>query len=134
MPQPNLVPVRPRVSRSTQRSGVSGDTSTVFFFPLISSVIGMRHRTAASGKLTAGAAVDAVAVAVGAVDLAAVAEGALADDAVAEAVAADVRAVGRVLAAARARILDDAGGARGRLARLLEIAGAGRAATGGGEN
>ncbi len=30
MPQPYLVPCRLRVSRSTQRSGVSGSTSTVF--------------------------------------------------------------------------------------------------------
>src|SRR6266702_5182859 len=34
MPQPNLVPVSPSVSRSTQRSGVSGVTLTVSRLPL----------------------------------------------------------------------------------------------------
>src|SRR3989441_2191412 len=34
MPQPNLVPVSPSVSRSTQRSGVSGATVTVWRLPL----------------------------------------------------------------------------------------------------
>src|SRR6476660_7137737 len=33
-PQPNFVPVLSRVSRSTQRSGISGLTSTVWDFPL----------------------------------------------------------------------------------------------------
>src|SRR5438067_183131 len=40
MPQPNLVPVRPSVSRSTQRSGVSGATSTVSRLPLTVKEIG----------------------------------------------------------------------------------------------
>src|SRR5262249_45908126 len=34
MPQPNLVPVSPMISRSTQRRGISGGTSTVYDFPL----------------------------------------------------------------------------------------------------
>jgi hypothetical protein len=33
MPQPNFVPVRPRVSRNTQSSGICGATSTVCCFP-----------------------------------------------------------------------------------------------------
>src|SRR5437762_402607 len=33
MPQPNLVPVIPSVSRSTQRSGICGGTSTDWDFP-----------------------------------------------------------------------------------------------------
>src|SRR5437762_5570342 len=40
MPQPNLVPVSPSVSRSTQRSGVSGVTSTVSRLPLTVKEIG----------------------------------------------------------------------------------------------
>src|SRR3989440_6991309 len=40
MPQPNLVPVSPSVSRSTQRSGVSGVTSTVSRLPLTVREIG----------------------------------------------------------------------------------------------
>src|SRR5205085_11885145 len=40
MPQPNLVPVRPSVSRSTQRSGVSGATSTDSRLPLTVKEIG----------------------------------------------------------------------------------------------
>src|SRR5215813_8149550 len=36
-PHPNLVPVSWRCSRITHRSGVSGSTSTVWGFPLISS-------------------------------------------------------------------------------------------------
>src|SRR5437667_6435633 len=39
MPQPNLVPVSPRVSRSTHRSGVSGVTLTVSRLPLTVKVI-----------------------------------------------------------------------------------------------
>src|ERR1700738_3876127 len=39
MPQPNLVPVRPRVSRRTQSSGVSPSTSTVWSWPLTLSLI-----------------------------------------------------------------------------------------------
>src|SRR5215831_2127607 len=35
MPQPNFVPVRPRLSRSTHNSGVSGKTSTPWLPPLI---------------------------------------------------------------------------------------------------
>src|SRR5512142_2050325 len=38
MPQPYLVPVRPRVSRNTQRRGVSGLTSTDSRLPLTVSV------------------------------------------------------------------------------------------------
>src|SRR5882757_3198697 len=34
IPQPNLVPVRPTVSRITQRSGVLGSTSTDWGLPL----------------------------------------------------------------------------------------------------
>src|SRR5260370_1347923 len=34
IPQPNLVPVSPSVSRTTQRSGVSGPTSTASSLPL----------------------------------------------------------------------------------------------------
>src|SRR5258705_13289768 len=43
-PQPNFVPVMPSVSRSTQRSGVSGSTSTLTFLPLILSanIAGLR--------------------------------------------------------------------------------------------
>src|SRR6185436_3147121 len=37
-PQPNLVPVRPKVSRSTHSSGMSGLTSTSRFVPLTSKV------------------------------------------------------------------------------------------------
>src|SRR5256884_4576718 len=40
MPQPNLVPVRPSVSRSTQRSGVSGVTLTVSRLPFTVKEIG----------------------------------------------------------------------------------------------
>src|SRR3979411_1027211 len=36
-PQPNLVPVRPSVSRNTQSSGVSGSASTSTVLPLIFS-------------------------------------------------------------------------------------------------
>src|SRR5690606_32933277 len=39
-PQPYFVPLRSRVSRSTQRRGVSGATSTVTVSPLTSNVIG----------------------------------------------------------------------------------------------
>src|SRR5438046_7235610 len=40
MPQPNLVPVRPRESRSTHSSGVSGASVTVRDLPLTTKVIG----------------------------------------------------------------------------------------------
>src|SRR5882724_2937565 len=40
MPQPNLVPVSPSVSRSTHRSGVSGVTLTVSRLPLTVKLIG----------------------------------------------------------------------------------------------
>src|SRR5664279_1833542 len=40
-PQPNLVPLRSRTSRSTQSSGMSGGTSTVTDFPFTLSVSGM---------------------------------------------------------------------------------------------
>src|SRR5258708_4243319 len=39
MPQPNLVPVRPMVSRSTHRSGVDSSTSTLWDWPLMDSEI-----------------------------------------------------------------------------------------------
>src|SRR5436190_8138199 len=39
MPQPNLVPVIPRLSRSTHRIGVSGSASTFIALPLTVSVI-----------------------------------------------------------------------------------------------
>ena len=41
MPQPNFVPVRPSVSRSTQSRGVSSSTSAVRDSPLTSRVICM---------------------------------------------------------------------------------------------
>src|SRR6266567_3118988 len=63
MPQPNLVPVSPSVSRSTQRSGVSGATSTVSRlpltvkeiggmtgFPLLRGLVNNVHRRPARGK------------------------------------------------------------------------------------
>src|SRR5256884_4146087 len=63
MPQPNLVPVSPSVSRSTQRSGVSGATSTVSRlpltvkeiggmtgFPLLRGLVNNVHRRPAGGK------------------------------------------------------------------------------------
>src|SRR6185312_16214513 len=40
-PQPNLVPVSFRCSRTTQSSGVSGSTSTLAAFPLIVNPTGM---------------------------------------------------------------------------------------------
>ena len=39
MPQPNFVPVMPRLSRSAQRIGVSESTSTFIALPLTFSVI-----------------------------------------------------------------------------------------------
>src|SRR4030042_5835494 len=39
MPHPYFVPVSPSASRMTQRSGVSGRTSTSYFFPLTSKEI-----------------------------------------------------------------------------------------------
>jgi hypothetical protein len=42
MPQPYLVPVRARVSRSTQRSGVSSGTSTDWDRPLSVKVMAMQ--------------------------------------------------------------------------------------------
>src|SRR4051812_12793118 len=41
MPQPNLVPVMPSTSRSTQSSGVSSSTSTLWVLPLILMVKAM---------------------------------------------------------------------------------------------
>src|ERR1700734_3495625 len=41
MPQPNFVPVMLRVSRSTQRRGMSGLTSTVWDFPFRVKVMAM---------------------------------------------------------------------------------------------
>src|SRR3989441_5976761 len=44
MPHPNFVPVRPRLSRSTHRSGVSGATSTDWRLPLtVKTIGGMTH-------------------------------------------------------------------------------------------
>src|SRR6266404_6211652 len=43
-PQPNLVPVMPSTSRSTQRSGVSPSTSTLCCLPLILMVKAMAFR------------------------------------------------------------------------------------------
>src|SRR3989442_10720985 len=44
MPHPNFVPVRPRLSRSTHRSGVSGVTSTDWRLPLtVKTIGGMTH-------------------------------------------------------------------------------------------
>src|SRR5688572_29306341 len=39
MPQPNLVPVSSSTSRSTQRSGMSGETSIVLSSPLMVTII-----------------------------------------------------------------------------------------------
>ena len=39
MPQPNLVPVRPRWSRTTQSKGVSSGASTFIDLPLICNVV-----------------------------------------------------------------------------------------------
>jgi hypothetical protein len=53
MPQPNFVPVKPRISRSTQSSGMSAGASKDFCSPLIVSVvaIGSSHLNAAgSGR------------------------------------------------------------------------------------
>src|SRR5438034_1304932 len=51
MPQPNLVPVSPSVSRSTQRSGVPGVTLTVSRLPLTVKLIGgMRGVLAEDGN------------------------------------------------------------------------------------
>src|SRR5689334_2098050 len=41
MPQPNLLPVSPRVSRSTHRSGISGSTSTLATRPFTIKEIAM---------------------------------------------------------------------------------------------
>ena len=41
MPQPNLVPVRPSVSRIAQRSGMSGSTSSACSLPLTVSAMAM---------------------------------------------------------------------------------------------
>ena len=53
MPQPNFVPVRPTTSRSTQRSGISGGTSTVWSLPLMLRVImlGLVLRVACSYRM-----------------------------------------------------------------------------------
>src|SRR3989441_4770332 len=55
MPQPNFVPVRPRVSRSTQSSGVSGLSVTERDLPLTVNVIGdiggAPRGSACAGKL-----------------------------------------------------------------------------------
>src|SRR5256886_9137086 len=45
MPHPNFVPVRPRLSRSTHRSGVSGATSTDWRLPLAVKTIGGMTRS-----------------------------------------------------------------------------------------
>ena len=50
MPQPNLVPVRPSVSRITQRSGVSGATSTDCSVPLsVNEIIESLHEARRAG-------------------------------------------------------------------------------------
>src|SRR5438876_10163468 len=53
MPQPNLVPVRPRLSRSTQGRGVSGVTFTVSRLPLTVKLMGgMKGRPRRKMKTT----------------------------------------------------------------------------------
>src|SRR3954463_7155839 len=42
-PQPNFVPVRPRTSRNTQRTGVSPSTSTECIVPFTAIANGMFH-------------------------------------------------------------------------------------------
>src|SRR5437016_8371038 len=59
MPQPNLVPVSPSVSRSTQRSGVSGVTLTVSRLPLTVKLIGgMRGVLAGDGTTCTSGGAD----------------------------------------------------------------------------
>jgi hypothetical protein len=50
MPQPNLVPVIFRVSRRTQRSGISGLTSTDWDLPFRVKLIAMRTSGALRGR------------------------------------------------------------------------------------
>src|SRR2546429_1069223 len=55
MPQPNLVPVRPITSRSTQSTGMSGGTSTVCCVPFTFRVItAVRPAGPCSSRLPAG--------------------------------------------------------------------------------
>src|SRR5207244_7717755 len=56
MPHPNFVPVRPRLSRSTHRSGVSGATSTDWRLPLtVRTIGGMTHSGRGCQKTGVGA-------------------------------------------------------------------------------
>jgi len=57
MPQPNLVPVSPSVSRRTQSNGVSGSTSTSCVCPLIvrRDIILLLNRLAAPSRESSGA-------------------------------------------------------------------------------
>src|SRR6478672_6588349 len=54
IPHPNLVPVRPRVSRRTQSSGVEGSASTLRAWPLISRVIMLSSLRTYGGWLVGG--------------------------------------------------------------------------------
>src|SRR5678816_1749369 len=58
IPQPNLVPVRPRVSRSTQSSGVVGSASTLRASPLMSRVIMLSSLRTVTGALLDGGSSD----------------------------------------------------------------------------
>src|SRR5215831_12206873 len=51
MPQPNLVPVRSRVSRNTQSRGICGSTFTVVNLPLRVNVVAMMSSPAAKGNI-----------------------------------------------------------------------------------
>src|SRR5580765_1510284 len=53
-PQPNLVPVRPITSRSTQSRGMSAGTSTCCFLPLIVSSTGSPLSHGFIAAITAG--------------------------------------------------------------------------------
>src|ERR1019366_1846148 len=62
IPQPNLVPLRSSVSRSTQRSGVSSATSTVVDLPLTLNVTVIRGRTPSSAGFRGARGVRRAAV------------------------------------------------------------------------
>src|SRR2546430_15831176 len=71
MPQPNFVPVRPMTSRSTQSSGMSPGTSTVWDVPLMLNVTIVRssprcppscQHNAAGGRLAPGREPDGAQV------------------------------------------------------------------------
>src|SRR4029077_14175869 len=51
MPQPNLVPVRSRVSRNTQSSGICGSTLTVVDLPLSVNVVAICPLSSAKGNI-----------------------------------------------------------------------------------